>query len=68
MAVKPLDDTIARYSMWGGTAIALTSRLFDSENAAILFFLGMFFIIIGLVTLPAHPEHYLDYSKEKGEE
>lgn len=68
MAVKPLDDTIARYLLWGGAALSIGSRFLDPDNSETLLLVGLFFIIVGLVTLPEHPAHYHDYSNDRREE
>ncbi len=65
---RPDEDIWARGMMWGGALVLISARVIDSlagiEHEALWFLIGMFFVLLGLVSLPKHPEHYHVFGDE----
>ena len=65
MAVRPVEDGLARAGVWWGAALLLLSRFVETRAETVIFLAGLGFVVLGMLTLPKHPEHYQDFSEAK---
>lgn len=69
MATRPDADGFARIAIWGGALIIAGSSIVNAivgiKAEWLWVLIGLFYIFLGLLILPKHPEHYLDFDNEE---